>query len=59
MRSHLQTLLETKEKPLQQAGALGQRVLAQRMDLEQHIRQLQDTDSDRGSAAAESVWRTG
>ena len=49
MRSHLQNLLDAKEKQLQQAGALGQRVLAQQMELEQRIRQLQDIDADRGT----------
>lgn len=41
LRSHLQSLLDAKERQLQQAGTLGQRVLAQQMELEQRIRQLQ------------------
>ncbi|KAJ7821017.1 hypothetical protein B0H14DRAFT_3471865 [Mycena olivaceomarginata] len=41
MRYHLQSLLDAKERQLQQAGALGQRVLAQQMELEERIRQLQ------------------
>ncbi|KAI5121954.1 hypothetical protein M0805_002025 [Coniferiporia weirii] len=47
MRQYLQTLLDSKEKQLQQAGTLGQRVLAQRVELEERIHQLQDIDSDR------------
>ncbi|KAF9237380.1 coiled-coil protein [Melanogaster broomeanus] len=45
---HLQLLLDNKEKQLQQAGALGQRVLAQQIELEEKIRQLQDFDAERG-----------
>lgn len=45
MRSHLQSLLDAKEKQLQQAGTLGQRVLAQQMELEERIRQLQELDA--------------
>lgn len=44
MRFYLQTLLDNKEKQLQQAGTLGQQLLAQRMELEERIRQLQDFD---------------
>lgn len=47
MRQYLQGLLETKEKQLQQAGTLGQRVLAQQMELEERVRQLQDIDGER------------
>ncbi|KAJ3986490.1 hypothetical protein F5890DRAFT_1503685 [Lentinula detonsa] len=47
MRSHLQSLLDSKEKQLQQAGTLGQRVLAQQMELEERIRQLQELDADK------------
>ncbi|KAJ3823527.1 hypothetical protein F5880DRAFT_1566576 [Lentinula raphanica] len=47
MRSHLQALLDAKEKQLQQAGTLGQRVLAQQMELEERIRQLQELDADK------------
>lgn len=46
MRFYLQTLLDNKEKQLQQAGTLGQQLLAQRMELEERIRQLQDLDLD-------------
>ena len=45
---HLQLLLDNKEKQLQQAGALGQRVLAQQIELEEKIRHLQDFDVERG-----------
>ena len=49
MRSHLQNLLDDKEKQLQHAGTLGQQLLAQRMELEERIRQLQDMELDAGS----------
>ena len=48
MRQHLQFLLDSKEKQLQQAGTLGQRVLAQQVELEERIRQLQEVDADKG-----------
>ncbi|KAI0346389.1 hypothetical protein BDW22DRAFT_1388518 [Trametopsis cervina] len=48
MRFHLQTLLDSKEKQLQQAGTLGQQLLTQRMELEERIRALQDMDFDGG-----------
>ncbi|EAU89423.1 hypothetical protein CC1G_07649 [Coprinopsis cinerea okayama7 len=41
LQAHLQSLLDAKERQLQQAGTLGQRVLAQQMELEERIRQLQ------------------
>ena len=47
MRQHLQFLLESKEKQLQQAGTLGQRVLAQQVELEERIRQLQEIDVEK------------
>ncbi|KAF9528362.1 hypothetical protein CPB83DRAFT_791687 [Crepidotus variabilis] len=47
MKMHLQTLLDSKEKQLQQAGSLGQRVLAQQMELEERIRQLQELEGDK------------
>ncbi|KAK7027278.1 hypothetical protein VNI00_015367 [Paramarasmius palmivorus] len=46
VKSHLQNLLDAKEKQLQQAGTLGQRVLAQQMELEERIRQLQEDIGD-------------
>lgn len=48
MKFHLQTLLDSKEKQLQNAAALGQRVLAQQMELEERIKQLQEADADKG-----------
>jgi hypothetical protein len=48
MKYHLQNLLDSKEKQLQQAGSLGQRVLAQQMELEERIRQLQIIEADKG-----------
>ncbi len=48
MRFHLQTLLDSKEKQLQQAGTLGQQLLAQRMELEERVGQLQEMDFDVG-----------
>ncbi|KAL5506867.1 hypothetical protein ACEPAH_6323 [Sanghuangporus vaninii] len=45
MRAILQSLLDSKEKQLQQAGTLGQRVLAQQMELEERVRQLQEMQS--------------
>ncbi|KAH9933802.1 uncharacterized protein B0H18DRAFT_982108 [Fomitopsis serialis] len=49
VRSHLQNLLDDKEKQLQNAGTLGQQLLAQRMELEERIRQLQEAEMDAGS----------
>lgn len=47
MKLYLQTLLASKEKQLQQAGALGQRVLAQQMELEERISKLQEIEADK------------
>ncbi|KAJ7634633.1 hypothetical protein FB45DRAFT_909405 [Roridomyces roridus] len=47
MKYHLQSLLDSKEKQLQQAGTLGQRILAQQMELESRIQQLQEMDADK------------
>jgi hypothetical protein len=46
MKSHLQSLLDAKERQLQEAGALGQKILAQRVELEDRIKQLQDVDAE-------------
>lgn len=46
MRELLQTLLDSKEKQLQQAGTLGQQLLTQRIQLEERIRLLQELDLD-------------
>ena len=48
MRVHLQHLLDRKEKQLQQAGTFGQRVLAQQMELEELVNQINDLNVDRG-----------
>lgn len=48
MKYRLQNLLDSKERQLQQAGSLGQRVLAQQMELEERIRQLQLLEADKG-----------
>ena len=56
MRQHLHRLLERKEKQLQQAGTLGQRVLAQRVELEERVRQLHEAIIDKeddGEVSAE------
>ncbi|KAF6745032.1 hypothetical protein DFP72DRAFT_1018302 [Ephemerocybe angulata] len=41
LRAHLQSLLDAKERQLNQAGILGQRVLAQQMELEERVKKLQ------------------
>lgn len=59
IKFHLQSLLDSKEKQLQQAGTLGQRVLAQQMELEERIRQLQEetADGDEGALGEEAKER--
>jgi hypothetical protein len=47
MRQNLQNLLDGKEKQLQQAAALGERLLAQRVELEGRVRLLQEVDADK------------
>ena len=47
MRQQLQNLLDGKEKQLQQAAALGERLLAQRVELEERVRLIQETDADK------------
>ncbi|KAI0760078.1 hypothetical protein C8Q74DRAFT_1293828 [Fomes fomentarius] len=46
MRLHLQTLLDNKEKQLQSAATLGHQLLAQRTELEDRIKQMQDLELD-------------
>ena len=46
MRLHLQTLLDNKEKQLQSAATLGHQLLAQRMELEERIKQMQELELD-------------
>ncbi|CDO76932.1 hypothetical protein BN946_scf185006.g14 [Trametes cinnabarina] len=53
MRLHLQTLLDNKEKQLQSAATLGHQLLAQRMELEERIRQLQELDLDVSGASSD------
>ena len=48
MRLQLQNLLDLKEKQLQHAGTLGQRILAQQVELEERVRQLQEFEVDKG-----------
>jgi len=52
MKMHLQHLLDSKGKQLQQAGSLGQCILAQQKELEEQIKQIQDA-----MAAKEMVRR--
>ena len=47
IKYHLQAVLLSKGEQLEQAATLGQRVLAQQMELEERIRQLQDMDADK------------
>jgi len=47
MKSHLQTLLDNKEKQLQQAATLGQQVLAQKTELDKRIRQLKELEGEK------------
>ncbi len=47
VRHHLQSLLDGKEKQLQQAAALGERLLAQRVELEERVRLLHEIDADK------------
>lgn len=44
MRVQLQALLDDKEKQLNLAGTLGQRILAQQLELEERINQLVDVE---------------
>ena len=47
VRARLQTLLDQKEQELQSAGSLGQHILAQKMELEEHINQISGLESGR------------
>ncbi|KAF8886994.1 meiotic cell cortex C-terminal pleckstrin homology-domain-containing protein [Infundibulicybe gibba] len=57
MKLHLQHLLDSKEKQLQQAGTFGQRVLAQQMELEERIRQLQELEADKSEGDIDAEAR--
>jgi hypothetical protein len=60
--SRLGSLLAAKERQLTLAGTLGQRVLAQQMELEERIRALQergdDYDDSEGVLELEGLMRT-
>lgn len=47
MHQRLQNLLDSKEQQLQQAGVLGERLLAQRVELEGRVGLLQAIDADK------------
>jgi len=49
MRSKLQALLDDKERQLQKAEALSQRILAQQMELEERINQITELDEHGGT----------
>ena len=46
MRLYLQNLLDNKEKQLQSAATLGHQLLAQRVELEERIKQMQELELD-------------
>ena len=48
MKSHLQFLLDNKEKQLQQVGTLGQRILSQQVLLDERVRELHKLEADLG-----------
>ncbi|KIM23667.1 hypothetical protein M408DRAFT_252856 [Serendipita vermifera MAFF 305830] len=54
MRSKLQALLDDKERQLQKAEALGQRILAQQMELEERINQITELDEHQQAAGQEN-----
>ncbi|EGO03686.1 hypothetical protein SERLA73DRAFT_165305 [Serpula lacrymans var. lacrymans S7.3] len=47
MKFHLQSLLDSKEKQIQQIGILGQRLLTQQAELDERVRQLQEIEGDK------------
>ncbi|KAF8631111.1 hypothetical protein AX17_005156 [Amanita inopinata Kibby_2008] len=47
MRSHLKSLLDEKERQLEHAGTLGQRILAQQTEIEERVRELGDLGMDK------------
>jgi len=55
LRLQLQALLDDKEKQLRLAGTLGQRFLAQQMELEERISQLNDLEAAKPSASDDEV----
>lgn len=55
LRVQLQALLDDKEKQLRLAGTLGQRFLAQQMELEERISQLNELEAAKTNADDEAV----
>ena len=55
LRVQLQALLDDKEKQLKLAGTLGQRVLAQQVELEERIQLLNDLEAAKASASDEDA----
>ena len=56
MRFFLQSVLDSKEKQLQQAGTLGQQLLAQRMELDETVRlMLEMVDAGEGDEVREKL----
>lgn len=53
MRAQFQALLDEKERQLQAAGNLGQRILAQQMELEERINALSELEYRNGSRTPE------
>lgn len=53
LRFYTQSLLESKEKQLQQVGVLGQQVLAQQAELERRITELQGYEGEDDEAHPE------
>lgn len=55
LRIQLQALLDDKERQLKLAGTLGQRVLAQQVELEERISQLNDLEAVKPNASDEEA----
>ena len=49
MRAHLQSLLDNKEKQLQQVGTLGQCILSQQAQLDVRVTQLHKLETELGN----------
>jgi len=49
MKSHLQILLDGKEKALKQVGTLGQRILSQQVQLDERVHQLHKLEEELGN----------
>ena len=48
MKTHLQSLLDNKEKQLEQVGTLGQRVLSQQVQLDERVCELHELAAEVG-----------